>query len=263
MEVREGLRTDIGKGLQWLRKSLAITQYQLAALAQLDYRHYQNIETGRVEVKVETLKRICDSLGIALSGFFAITDRKPWLLEKPSRNRGNGELYVFRIEHEYARFRMYPEVRSTLNEWGHDLSEGNRESLARSPFPCFETDRSGRCLWKNPSAAQLRILPAGGIVNELFPAPLEFNSFLAALNQIFSQEHRVLYAEMHLVPANGESLRYMALIGLLSLQAKDSQSIIIACVDLPQAKETVSRAEIERPALIPVTSVPKQRLMVF
>lgn len=263
MEVREGLRTDIGKGLQWLRKSLAITQYQLAALAQLDYRHYQNIETGRVEVKVETLKRICDSLGVALSGFFAITDRKPWLLEKPSRARGNGELYVFRIEHEYASFRMYTEVRSVLNEWGHDLSDGNRESLTRSPFPCFETDRSGRCLWKNPSAAQLRILPAGSTVSELFPAPLEFNNFLAALAQIFSHEHQALYSEMYVVPASGESLRYVALVGLRSLNAKDSPSIFIACVDLPQDKEIAPWSEIDRPVLVPVTSVPKPRLRVY
>ena len=72
MEVRDELRSEIGRGLQWLRKSLALTQYQLAALAHLDYRHYQNIETGRVEVKVETLKRICDAFGFSLSAFFSL-----------------------------------------------------------------------------------------------------------------------------------------------------------------------------------------------
>ncbi len=262
MEVREGLRTDIGKGLQWLRKSLAITQYQLAALAQLDYRHYQNIETGRVEVKVETLKRICDSLGMALSGFFAIIDRKPWLLEKPSRTRGSGEFHVFRLEHEYAKFRMYSEVRSLLNEWGYDITEGNRENLARSNFPCFETDRTGRCLWKNASSAHLRIVPAGGIVSELFPALLEFNNFLVALTQVFSREHKSLYGEMHVVPTSGEGLKYMALVGLSPLNNKDPQSIFIACVDISHHKDSLPIGEIERPLLVPVTSVPKQRLQI-
>lgn len=52
----DSLRAEIGKRLQWLRKSLLLTQYQLASFKELDYRHDQNIETGRVEVKVETLK---------------------------------------------------------------------------------------------------------------------------------------------------------------------------------------------------------------
>ncbi len=232
MEARDGLRTDIGKGLQWLRKSLGLTQYQLAALAQLDYRHYQNIETGRVEVKVETLNRICEAFGIKLCAFFAVTDRKPWLIDKPTRNRGGGELYVFRIAYEHGSFRMFEEVRHILSNWGHDLSQGHRENLERISYPCFETDRSGRCLWKNAAAAQLRIAPAGGSLKELFFNGSDFENFLSALEPMFGQEAHSLYREFNLRVAAGEDVKTAAVLGLKPLSAKETASVFVASVDI-------------------------------
>lgn len=264
MEVREGLRSDIGKGLQWLRKSLALTQYQLAALAQLDYRHYQNIETGRVEVKVDTLNRICAAIGVALSTFFCMIDRKPWLIDKPSRSRGGGELYVFRIEHEQAQFKMREEVKSLLNESGHDLSEGHRENLDQFPHPCFETDQMGRCLWKNKAAADLRIAPAGGHLEELFAAHEDFAQFAAQMEQLFKRETLSIYKEKQLRLAVGDKLQHFALVGLRPFLSKGATSLYIACVDI-SAHVVPLLAENEGALLqnqLQQNSTSKQRLLV-
>ena len=232
MEVRDELRSEIGKGLQWLRKSLALTQYQLAALAHLDYRHYQNIETGRVEVKVETLKRICDAFGFGLSAFFSLVDRKPWLQEKTGKLRGSGDVYVFRIEHEHSHFRLFTEVKELLLGWGRDLAEGNRDSLLGSPFPCFEIDRKGKCLWKNHSSHELPQIGLSSHISESFAANSDGGSFLSSVEQFFEKRLKSIYQEVILAKAGSSNLNYYALVGLDSQSPQEAQSLFLACIDI-------------------------------
>lgn len=232
MEIREDLRSEIGKGLQWLRKSLALTQYQLAALAQLDYRHYQNIETGRVEVKVETLKRICDAFGFTLGAFFSLLEKKLWLNEKGDKIKGNGEVFVFRIEHEHSSFRMFDEVRQILFSWGRELAECNKESLLSNTFPCIEVDRHGRCLWKNTLAQDFTNLPTGGNLSEFFASRSDFGYFLKSLESFFSSKSRSVYGEGLVSPQLGGPLKFYALVGLSSLMQKELPSLFLACVDV-------------------------------
>ncbi len=232
MEIRDELRSEIGKGLQWLRKSLALTQYQLAALAHLDYRHFQNIETGRVEVKVETLKRICDAFGFSLSAFFSIVDRKPWLHEKSGKLRGSGDVYVFRVEHEHAHFRLFDEVKEVLLGWGRDLAEGNREALQGSSFPCMEIDRKGKCLWKNHNSSGISTFQVGSLISETFAANSDAGSFLSALDELFERKMKSLYQEVIISAGEGGELRYFAVIGLVSQTVQTAPSLYIACADI-------------------------------
>ncbi len=232
MEIRDDLRSEIGKGLQWLRKSLALTQYQLAALAHLDYRHYQNIETGRVEVKVETLKRICDAFGFGLSAFFSLVDRKPWLQEKNGKLRGSGDVYVFRIEHEHSHFRLFSEVKDLLLGWGRDLAEGNRDSLQGSPFPCFEIDKRSKCLWKNHSSHELSQIALNSQLSEAFAANSDTGSFLSSVEQFFDKKLKSVYQEVVFSKGGASRFGYYALVGLDSQSPQESQSVFLACVDI-------------------------------
>jgi len=52
----------IANRIKELRKSSALTQEQLAEKANIDYKFFQKIETGKRNITVNTLIRICDSL---------------------------------------------------------------------------------------------------------------------------------------------------------------------------------------------------------
>jgi DNA-binding XRE family transcriptional regulator len=60
----------IATRIKELRKSSDLTQEQLAEKANIDYKFFQKIETGKRNITVNTLIRICDSLNIALRDFF-------------------------------------------------------------------------------------------------------------------------------------------------------------------------------------------------
>ncbi len=60
----------IAARIKELRKSSALTQEQLAEKANIDYKFFQKIETGKRNITVNTLIRICDSLNVTLKDFF-------------------------------------------------------------------------------------------------------------------------------------------------------------------------------------------------
>ncbi|CAN5622319.1 hypothetical protein BH11ARM2_BH11ARM2_20370 [soil metagenome] len=63
--MAEGLRrTD--KEIEKARKSLGLTQIQLAELAGISYRPIYQIEDGK-SIRLETLLAICEALGLELS----------------------------------------------------------------------------------------------------------------------------------------------------------------------------------------------------
>lgn len=48
------------------RKAKGLTQVRAAGQMKIDYRHYQNIEGGKVNITWDTLKKICDYYGITI-----------------------------------------------------------------------------------------------------------------------------------------------------------------------------------------------------
>ncbi len=60
----------IAKNLKLLRKINRITQQELSSKLELNYRHYQSIEAGKVDLKLSTLERLADFFGIPLQCFF-------------------------------------------------------------------------------------------------------------------------------------------------------------------------------------------------
>jgi len=60
----------IANRIKELRKISALTQEQLAEKANIDYKFFQKIETGKRNITVNTLIRICDGLNVTLKDFF-------------------------------------------------------------------------------------------------------------------------------------------------------------------------------------------------
>lgn len=60
----------IAKNLKLLRKINKITQQDLSSLLDLNYRHYQSIEAGRVDLKLSTLERLADHFKVPIQCFF-------------------------------------------------------------------------------------------------------------------------------------------------------------------------------------------------
>lgn len=226
----DSLSGEIGKCLQWLRKSLLLTQYQLASFTELDYRHYQNIESGRVEVKVETLKRICSSFGIGLSTFFYLLDRKPWANELGTRNRGTGDLYLYRMILEQAKFRLLPVVRDHVSEWGRSIAEGNRDNLKDCTKPCLEVDSEFRILWKNTAASDL-LLGSDRELSQLI-SPTHEQTLKDAGLEFWASKSNSFYLEVPVRTDHSLGGKTMAIIGLRPMIARPEQTLFVSLVEV-------------------------------
>lgn len=55
--LEEGI-TDFSKKIKLKRKELGLTQEEASERLEMNYRHYQNIETGKVDPKLTTLKKL-------------------------------------------------------------------------------------------------------------------------------------------------------------------------------------------------------------
>lgn len=55
---------EIGNRLLAIRKSIGMTQFEVAEAAGLSSRTYADIERGTVNMRVETILKICDTLNI-------------------------------------------------------------------------------------------------------------------------------------------------------------------------------------------------------
>ncbi len=232
----ESLSSEIGKCLQWLRKSLLLTQYQLASFTELDYRHYQNIESGRVEVKVETLKRICSSFGIGLSTFFYLLDRRPWLGEPVTRSKANGDLYLYRLILEQAKFRLLPPVRDFVSEWGRAIAEGHRDTLKDCGRPCVEVDAEIRVLWKNTAAADLLLNGDRDIT--LLIAEERINGLQSALKEFWESKLNSFYYEVPVREDMTHHSKSMAFVGLKPMVTRPEQTIFMALVGVDDHVDT-------------------------
>ena len=61
----------IGRQIKYMRKKLKLTQKELAERSSIKLRHFQEIEAGRVNVKVRTIGLI--SIGLQVTPHFLLT----------------------------------------------------------------------------------------------------------------------------------------------------------------------------------------------
>ncbi len=58
---------EVGRNLRDARKKAGLRQKEVVAVSGVAYRHYQNIEAGRVNVTLETLCRLAEAFGTSVS----------------------------------------------------------------------------------------------------------------------------------------------------------------------------------------------------
>ena len=54
-------RKDVGENLREARRKAGLRQVEVPAVAGIAYRHYQDIETGKVNVTLDTLCRLAQA----------------------------------------------------------------------------------------------------------------------------------------------------------------------------------------------------------
>jgi len=64
------IKRILGENIKALRKRDKLTKEQLAEKSNIDYKFFQKIETGKRNITVNTLIRICNSLNVTLKDFF-------------------------------------------------------------------------------------------------------------------------------------------------------------------------------------------------
>ena len=68
--------SDIGNKLLAIRKRAGLTQVEVAEAAGLSNRTYADIERGTVNMRSETLLKICNTLHITPNDIFTENDKK-------------------------------------------------------------------------------------------------------------------------------------------------------------------------------------------
>lgn len=64
--LRRKMKTNFAKNLKIFRSWAGISQKKLAEKSQINYRHFQNIESGRSDVKLSTSENLAENLNIPL-----------------------------------------------------------------------------------------------------------------------------------------------------------------------------------------------------
>ena len=59
-------REEVAKLITQRRKQLKITQLELALLSELSTRQLSDIETAKVSTTIDTLSKICETLGLSI-----------------------------------------------------------------------------------------------------------------------------------------------------------------------------------------------------
>ena len=228
------MRVEVGKSLQWLRKSRALTQYQLASLAQIDYRHYQNIESGRVEMKLDTLSRLCGSMSCDLAAFFEIVESQPWQKsEVKLRNFGN-ELYLFFLCYEQSRFTIYREVQDILVKWGYQLAQQERGSLDSAPFVCLELNEQKHVVWKNSMAREHQTFAEVQSLENVFGIFTDSTRELqkSFLDQIQDGSLRTCYYEALLTDSRSSSSGLFAFFSIKPPSYSEKKNLCLVITEL-------------------------------
>lgn len=65
------LRKDLGVQIRNLRKAKELTQEELGEMAALSYKYVGELERGQVNVSLDSLVRIAESLGVKIGDLFS------------------------------------------------------------------------------------------------------------------------------------------------------------------------------------------------
>ena len=68
---RIDIRVRIGLRIKQLRANAGLTQDQLAYAINLSRSYLAEVETGKRNISIVNLERICDGLQVSMTGFFA------------------------------------------------------------------------------------------------------------------------------------------------------------------------------------------------
>ena len=97
---------DVGERIVTLREGRSLTQYALAKVAGIAQPSLLDIERGKVQPNIVTLRKLCSALGITLAEFFT----EPGLSDPPPLEREL--LTVFRALDEDKQQQAVRVVRS-------------------------------------------------------------------------------------------------------------------------------------------------------
>ena len=70
------LKEYLAMNIRDLRKQLKMTQEEAAEATGLNWRHWQKMEAGEVNVTLSTLSKICQGLGVEVGSLFESSKRK-------------------------------------------------------------------------------------------------------------------------------------------------------------------------------------------
>ncbi|NEW60065.1 helix-turn-helix transcriptional regulator [Sulfurovum sp. bin170] len=59
-------REKLGETIQSRRKELRITQIDLALISEISTKQLSNIEQGKVSTTIDTLSKLCETLGLSI-----------------------------------------------------------------------------------------------------------------------------------------------------------------------------------------------------
>ena len=74
MVKKEDRRVVLGRRLKALRKQRGWTQERMAERAGLSWKYYSEIERGRRNASIDSIRKIADGLEISMSGLFLFID---------------------------------------------------------------------------------------------------------------------------------------------------------------------------------------------
>lgn len=65
----------LGKSIKKVRKEIGITQENMAEMLGSDYKYYQRIESGKANITMKTLLKICDKLETPPENLFTYIEK--------------------------------------------------------------------------------------------------------------------------------------------------------------------------------------------
>lgn len=85
----EEFKKEFGALIRKTRKARGWSQIKCAVNCDIDYRHYQNIEGGKISLRVDMLLKLCQTLGISIQmvSAFAIIEPLKYFADVPLNNQ--------------------------------------------------------------------------------------------------------------------------------------------------------------------------------
>lgn len=231
---------DVGKTLQWFRKERRFTQANLAEVCGVEYRHYQDIEGGKINLKLETLVRILKAFDTDLMTFFYLVHEKVWKFHPPARS---GEEYFgnWCLLKKYAlrhpRMSVSGLYRDLFLANGDKIKKGDREALARLPGIAMHLNEGRHCLWANDETYNFYgngILGSNG--EKFFCRPEDIKLQNDLTHQVITGELNSYYLELPFKNKDNQ-IRIVGKLGIPQLDASGAnRNLVMLQLDLTDEK---------------------------